>query len=303
MAQMELAGMPRRLFACTPSRLAAFEDCPRRYRMIYLDRPRPPRGPAWAHTSFGVSLHNALRRWWEEPFEQRTPVRAAQLVRLLWVADGFRDGEQSVAWRERAAEMAAGYVTGLDPAAEPRGVERSVAARTEGLAFSGRVDRLDDRNGELVIVDYKTGRRPSTEADARSSPALALYAMAAGRMLRRPCRRVELHHVPSGRVAVAEHTEESITRHVHRAESGAADAVAATEALRSGGDAERAFPPRTSGLCSWCDFRARCPEGQAAAPDRQPWDALGEVDPGSAAGAGASAGDVAASGGREATDV
>jgi RecB family exonuclease len=276
MAQMELAGMPRRLFACTPSRLAAFEDCPRRYRMIYLDRPRPPKGPAWAHTSFGVSVHNALRRWWEEPFELRTPARAAALVRLLWVDEGFRDSAQSVHWRERAAEMVGGYVTSLDPAAEPRGVERSVAARTEALAFSGRVDRLDERDGELVVVDYKTGRRPVTEQDVRSSPALALYALAAGRMLRRPCRRVELHHVPTGRIAVAEHTEDTIARHVRRAESVAADAVAATETLRSGGDPDRTFPPWPGSLCSWCDYRRLCPEGQAAGPERQPWDALGD---------------------------
>ncbi|MCK9893758.1 PD-(D/E)XK nuclease family protein [Frankia sp. AgB32] len=276
MAQMELAGMPRRLFACTPSRLAAFEDCPRRYRMIYLDRPRPPKGPAWAHASFGVSVHNALRRWWEEPFELRTPARAAQLARLLWVDEGFRDAAHSASWRERAAEMVAGYVTGLDPAAEPRGVERSVAARTEALAFSGRVDRLDERDGELVVVDYKTGRRPLTDADARSSPALALYALAAGRMLRRACRRVELHHLPTGRVAVAEHTEDSIARHVRRAESVAADAVGATEALRAGADPDQAFPPRPGNLCSWCDFRALCSEGQAVGPQRQPWDALGD---------------------------
>ncbi|CAO5182305.1 putative RecB family exonuclease [Frankia sp. AiPs1] len=291
MAQMELAGMPRRLFACTPSRLAAFEDCPRRYRMIYLDKPRPARGPAWAHTSFGVSVHNALRRWWEEPFALRTPARAAQLVRLLWVEEGFRDGEHSLAWRERAAELVAAYVTGLDPAAEPRGVERSVAARTEALAFSGRVDRLDERDGELVIVDYKTGRRPPTETDARSSPALALYAMATGRMLRRPCYRVELHHIPTGRVAAAEHTEESIARHVRRAESVAADVVAATERLRVSDDAEGTFPPRPGSLCSWCDFRHLCPEGQSAGPDRQSWDALGEVPPAAdAPGAGAGLG-------------
>ncbi len=268
--------MPRRLFACTPSRLAAYEDCPRRYRMIYLDRPKPPKGPAWAHTSFGVSVHNTLRRWWEEPFERRTPARAAQLARLLWVEEGFRDAAHSASWRERAAEMVAGYVSGLDPAAEPRGVERSVAARTDALAFSGRVDRLDERDGELVVVDYKTGRRPLTDVDARSSPALALYALAAGRMLRRACRRVELHHLPTGRVAVAEHTEDSIARHVRRAESVAADAVAATGALRTGADPDRAFPPRPGSLCSWCDFRALCPEGQLVGPRRQPWDALGD---------------------------
>ncbi|ONH53590.1 recombinase RecB [Frankia sp. CcI49] len=276
MDQMELAGMPRRLFSCTPSRLAAFEDCPRRYRMTYLDRPAPPKGPPWAHTSVGVSVHNALHRWWDVPLPARTPERAGGLLRMAWVTDGFRDREQSAAWRERAAAMVEGYTAGLDPAAEPRAVERQVATRTEQLAFHGRVDRLDQRDGELVVVDYKTGRRPLTEADARGSSALALYALAAGRMLRTPCRRVELHHLPSGTVAVAEHTDASLQRHVQRAESVASDITEATERLRAGADADAVFAPSPGPLCSWCDFRRHCPQGRAVSPDREPWEGLAE---------------------------
>jgi putative RecB family exonuclease len=95
--------------------------------------------------------------------------------------------------------------------------------RTEVLAVSGRLDRLDVRDGAdgevLVVVDYKTGRRELTVFDARSSLALALYARAAGRTFRRDCLRVELHHVPSGEVVGHEHTVESLQRHLARAES------------------------------------------------------------------------------------
>ncbi len=57
--------------------------------------------------------------------------------------------------------------------------------------MSGRIDRLDDRrgadgSGELVVVDYKTGRHVLTTDDARTSLPLALYALAAERVLRRP---------------------------------------------------------------------------------------------------------------------
>jgi len=271
MAQLLLDEMPRRLFTCTPTRLAAFEDCPRRYRMSYLDRPAPPKGPPWAHTSLGVSVHNALHRWWDEPEPRRTPARAAELLHACWVQEGWRDDEQSAAARERAAEMCARYATGLDPTAPPRAVERQVATRTDVLALHGRVDRLDERDGELVVVDYKTGRRPPEPDDARTSPALALYAFASERMLRQRCRRVELHHLPTGRVVEAEHTDESLARHIRRAESIAADAVDATERLAAGQPADATFPPRPGPLCSWCDFRRHCPEGRAAGPERTPW--------------------------------
>src|SRR5256885_12225362 len=71
--------MPRRLYSCTPTRLATWLDCPRRYRMSYLDRPVPPKGPPWAHNSLGASVHNALAGWWRLPLAQRTPDAAGGL--------------------------------------------------------------------------------------------------------------------------------------------------------------------------------------------------------------------------------
>jgi putative RecB family exonuclease len=56
-----------RLFSCTPSRLTAWVDCPRRYRMTYVDKPRPKGGPPWAHNSLGASVHSALAGWWRLP--------------------------------------------------------------------------------------------------------------------------------------------------------------------------------------------------------------------------------------------
>ncbi|GIH77421.1 RecB family exonuclease [Planobispora longispora] len=322
MDQLPLEGMPRRLYACTPSKLNTWLDCPRRYRFTYLDRPAPQRGPRWAHNSVGVSVHNALAAWWREPYDRRSPEMAGVLLGNGWIGDGFRDAEQSSAWRGRAREMVTGYTATLDPSAEPVGVERTVATRTSVIALSGRVDRLDQRGEELVVVDYKTGRRPLTADDARTSLALAVYAIASSRMLRRPCRKVELHHLPTREIVEWEHTDESLARHLSRAEEIAIEAAEADERYRAwagsassagsadsgaagarrqgsrtaGGPGSRAtgpggavqtppevppeidalFPPNTGPLCSWCDFRRHCPDGQAAAPDKAPWDGLAD---------------------------
>jgi RecB family exonuclease len=159
---------------------------------------------------------------------------------------------------------------------------------------SGRIDRLDGRDGELVVVDYKTGRHLLSTDDARGSLALALYALAAERTLRRPCRRVELHHLPTGRVISWEHQPESLQRHLSRAEEIAAECSAAEAALAEQAPAaaaapgagradtgavdpavvDRLFPPRTGSQCGWCDFRAHCPEGSARYPAKEPWAGL-----------------------------
>jgi RecB family exonuclease len=281
--QALLAGMPERLYSCTPTRLGAWLDCPRRYRMIYLDRPAPGKGPPWAHNSLGAAVHNALAAWWRLPVVRRTVAAAGDALERGWIDEGFAGPQQSAAHRQRARQMVETYVAGLDPASEPAGVERTVGLRTSRIAVSGRIDRLDVRpaagGSELAVVDYKTGRRALTTEDARSSLALALYALAAARVLRRPCRRVELHHLPSGEVHAVDHTDEGLARHLRRAEAVAAECAAADRRYADPAARAEAFPPRPGPGCGWCDYRAHCQEGAAASPARRPWDGL-EAGPG-----------------------
>ena len=270
-----LDGMPTRLYPCTPTRLLTWLDCPRRYRFAYLDRPAPPKGPPWAHTGLGTSVHTALASWWRLPLRERAPERGAGLVREGWVREGYRDEAQSREVRERAAAWVRSYLADVDPRAEPLGVERTVSAPTATLVLSGRVDRIDERpDGTVVVVDYKTGRRPPSDDDARGSLALGVYAVAAARTLRRPCAVVELHHLPTGTVAAASHGPDGLARKVAEAESIAREARAADEAYARGDITEETFPARPSSMCSWCDFRSVCPQGRAAAPQRDPWDAV-----------------------------
>jgi len=269
--QLALDGMPARLVRTTPARLATWAGCPRRYRMTYLDRGTSARGRAWAHHTLGAVVHLALRALFELPPAQRTPAAAAAQVDRHWSAEGFRDPAQAAVHRERARGWLADYATDLDVDAHPVGLERWVSVTTPRMVAEGRVDRIDDRGAELVVVDYKTSRTPPTGADARDSRALALYAVATRYTLRRPCRRVELHHVPTGEVAAWQHDDAILGRHLAEAADAAEQAAAAAELLDAGGDPDTLFPPRTSPRCSTCEVRWRCPEGRAAAPELEPW--------------------------------
>jgi putative RecB family exonuclease len=267
-------GMPTPLYAASPSRLLAFLDCPRRYRFQYLDSPRPAPRPQRAHTSIGLATHNALRDWWDLPRSERTATAGTAILRRAWIETGFRDPDQSARWRQKVGGEVEAYLGSVDPDRQPRGIERTVAMRTAVLALVGRVDRIDERDGELVIVDYKTSRRPCTDEEARTSLPLALYAAAAWRMFRLRCVRVELHHVPTGTVAGHTHTEESLQRKLDEAGSIASEARQADASFAREGAASSAFPPLPSALCAWCDYRAACPEGQQMGPEKSAWAAL-----------------------------
>ena len=226
-----------------------------------------------------MAVHNALRDWWDLPVEQRSPAAGAELVRTSWIDVGFRDADQSIEWRERAQRQVVDYLGDVDPAHQPLGIERTVSLKTDVFTLQGRIDRLDDRAGELAVVDYKMSRWQPTDDDARTSLPLALYAAAVWKMFRRKCVRVELHHLPSGAVASHEHTGESLKRKIDEAESIAHDARRAEEDYAEFGADSSRFPAKVGPICQWCDFRAHCPAGQAVGPEKSDWAALEQPAP------------------------
>jgi RecB family exonuclease len=280
-----------RLRKAIPARLDRWLTCPRQYRLQHVDLPAPPRAPQTTPQRIGTAVHGTMSRL----FDGTAPVtvdRALTLLLEAWPAEplAWRDREQSAEWLAAAALWVRQYVSTLPPGLVVLGTERQVAApaRTVGLAIEGRVDRVDDRGGAPVVVDYKTGRRPPSDTDARSSMTLALYLIATWRTWRRRAVRAELHHLPSGVIAVAEHDEASLRRHLDRAADVMRDITVAADTLEGAADGEREdaaaelFPARPSALCPHCPFHRRCPEGQAYLPPRLPWEHLDHPETASA---------------------
>jgi RecB family exonuclease len=225
-------------------------------------------------------VHTALARWWQLPRDRRTPDAGGALLAECWLTSGFRDDAQSFAVRERTRRQVQRYLAGVDPDHPPVAIERTVAVRTPNAVLWGRVDRVDDRGGEgVVVVDYKSGRSVLTVDDARTSLALAIYAAATARTLRRPCTRVELHHLPTGDVLAWEHTEESLEEHLQGADSVAVELRSLDERYdqMSPAEADEAFPARVAPRCGWCELRSACPPGRVV-PPRPPWEGVVESD-------------------------
>lgn len=271
-----------------PAALEAWTACPRRYRFAYVERRPPTHRGGWAHTTLGAATHAALARWWRLDPAERTPQRVASVVDEVWTDDGFADEAMSARWRGRARTMVADYVevetsrravleaVGMG---EPRRVETVVGVRaSDDVALMGKPDRVDERpaaaGSELVVVDYKTTRRPPESDDVRVSRTLAVYAAAAESTLGRPATRVELHHLPTGRVGIWRHDEESRGRHVRRAAGVARDCRRAEDEVAAGAPPDEVFPAAPGRLCPWCDYREACPEGMAVGPAAKPWEAL-----------------------------
>lgn len=116
----------------------------------------------------GTAVHDVLQRWFEQdpadPAKLRDHAlamladeRTHPLVRALWQPRLM----EAIEWL--AAELTAMREVGRDVLA----VERWGEAEVAGVTLSGRFDRIDTLpGGGLAIVDYKTGKAPSSRAVA-----------------------------------------------------------------------------------------------------------------------------------------
>lgn len=237
------------------SRIDTYRTCPRMFRYRYVDRL--PGRPAPA-LSFGTSIHEALERFYdrklpEEPSEE-------DLVGFLydaWDTSGFQDVDRTeqTRWYRQGQDVLRRYhrrVTGRYRL--PVATEAWFELPFEDAVVVGSIDRVDDDDGVLRVVDYKTNKRVKDRDRVKRSLQLSLYALACEHLYGELPATVALDFVVAGRQIVVD---------VDDLDLGAArDAVSDTARAVLDGR----YEPTPMRLCDWCDFRAVCPawEGQDA---------------------------------------
>jgi RecB family exonuclease len=177
-----------------------------------------------------------------------------ELFKRLWVRDGSGGREQQQRERERGAEALRAWYGRTDTGVVPHATELGLQAAWGDIVLKGRLDRLDADPGGgrgLVVVDYKTGRRPVSQESADTDEALTIYAALVERRLGRPVTRMVLDYVVAGTQVVTERPPEVLRQRLD-------DVLDTAATLR----ADQEYRPRTGPWCAGCDLLKRCPDGQ-----------------------------------------
>jgi RecB family exonuclease len=139
----------------------------------------------------------------------------------------------------------------------PLHAERPFLLRLEGFTVGGRIDAVyGDPDGAWEVVDWKTGRRPADD-DPLAALQLDLYGLACVEIWGKRSEDVTLTYL-----YLASGDEVS-----HPMEQPDAVKARVTEALRSI-DAG-AFHATPGPHCTYCDFRAFCPDGRSWLAERR----------------------------------
>ena len=242
----------------SPSRVDAFTSCPLQFRFASIEKlPEPPSIPA----TKGSLVHRAL----ELLFMLDPPERSheAGLTALDQAATEFQsdkewiglgldaEGEQRVL--DDAEKLVRTYFTMEDPTqVRAIGLELRLEVPVGSLHLRGIIDRLDlNEQGELIVVDYKTGKPPRVNNEQSKLGGVNFYAFLCQQFFGRRPAEVRLMYVATGETIVARPTEQTVNFLPKRTLA----VWGAVEKACSSGN----FQPRQGPLCNYCSFQAWCP--------------------------------------------
>jgi putative RecB family exonuclease len=242
----------------SPSRAADFKTCPLLYRLRAIDRVPEPPSPDRAR---GTLVHAVLERLFDLPASGRTPAAAADLVAPQWqrlvaaepgLATLTADGDDQLLASARS--LLDGYFAVEDPRRlEPDERECLVEVVIEdGLTLRGYVDRLDvAADGQLRVVDYKSGGAPREAFEARALFQLKFYALVLWRTRGEVPAVLRLLYLKDAEACDYRPEAEELRRFERTL-------VALWRAIEAATTA-RHFRPTPGRLCDWCSYQGLCP--------------------------------------------
>ncbi len=263
----------------SPSRIADFTSCPLKFRYRSIDRlPERPGSEALR----GTIVHKVLEDLFDRPREERTEQFAIDdLARAFEAVVASQPNarfalDASLPWPDGEGEASAGAVASfLDslPAFISRYFvverpdtfdashrERYVRGQLDDdLWLNGFVDRIDIApGGEVRIVDYKTGRKPSRGFEDKALFQLRCYALLWEQEHDQPVYRLLMLYLGDGERLVEDPRRADIDRTRERVR-------AVWQEMKRANDSAR-WEARPSRLCDWCSFQQRCPAKSGHTP-------------------------------------
>ena len=243
----------------SPSKVSSFTNCPLAFRLAVIDRLPDPSS---AVAVKGTLVHSALEGLiWNHPAGQRTPAVALAELEAAWQVlqgdpefEGLAlDDEQAATFRADAEVLVGNYFELEDPdRVRTLGVELGLEADLGHLRLRGIIDRLDlTDDGDLVVIDYKSGKAPSARFERAKMAGVHIYALLCEQVLGRAPVEVRLLYLRDPIVVTAAPSQQTIRGQRQRT-------IAVWQAIERACTSED-FRPRPSPLCRFCNFRSMCP--------------------------------------------
>jgi putative RecB family exonuclease len=247
------------------SRIGCFENCPRKYKFQYIEKP-PIEIAEGIEAFLGTVVHTVLEACYKLVSFGRPPneEELLSLYQRTWTETYpaevkiVREGVTADDYFRLGQTALRKYSTRHHPFDQETtlGLERNVSFALdpdEKYTMTGFIDRIGrDGSGRLRIHDYKTSATLPTQPEADADAQLALYQLAVETMWPNS-NGIELvwHYLQFDVELISHRTPEQLTR-LRQEYIGKIRRIEAATELEN-------FPTQESALCNWCEYVALCP--------------------------------------------
>ncbi len=237
----------------SPSKIDTYLSCPRKYLYLYeYGIPTPEK----FFFAFGKSFHKVLEKLIKEIYEtefgfKEYYMRFVNLLKSYWIDDGYESREQMKEYFEKAIKVADDIIRKELKRKKERKVlkvERSVSLFLPELnvTINGIVDRIDEVNGFLEVIDYKTSKSMKNNEELKEDVQLYIYKNAVEKLFEKKVSKVVLWYVLNDNyveVSAGEIYEGAVKSKIEKVVKG----------IREGD-----FECKPSFMCNFCEFRDIC---------------------------------------------
>jgi len=250
----------------SPSRASQFKTCPKQFKYANVDKILEPTNEVQAK---GTTVHQALEDLFDLPSDERTTEKLHNLFREAWTKvrgndehhNLFSSIDEERDWGLEGLKLLNNYMTLEDPRSfEPVERERWVRGTIEDLNLRGILDRMDrNESGELIIVDYKSGKSPLAKYKEPRFFALKLYALLIKEETGEMPVELKLIYLQNSTI----HTLKVDNEILEQAKQEILEIWNNIKIAFQNND----FPPIKNALCDWCYYKPICPIYNPDAPD------------------------------------
>lgn len=235
------------------SQLQTYDNCPKKYAYNYIFKipslPKP-------YFDFGTAMHAVaedLIPEIEKKIHSKEIIytKAVKLLTKNWISNGYENETQEKEYFEKAINSLKKFIDReYELTKENRKTtfrEKKFNIEIEGKKITGIIDRIDETEKGLEILDYKTSNSCETEHSLKNNIQLGIYSIALKQMLRSNISSIGLWYLIHDKIIKISHeklNEEQIRN----------KAIQLIKNIE-----KKDFTPKPSNFaCTYCDFTNIC---------------------------------------------
>lgn len=237
------------------SRLSKFEQCPKSFRLHYIERL--PSEPGLA-LFFGSALHKVIEDLTEEHVEnEECAPFSIERAEELWQKAFAESGMVGANVYSEGANILRAFVReqGVVDSRDVLGVEKKFELEVGGfkvLGFIDRVMRVDDET--IEIIDWKSNRLLFSREDVDTSLQMSIYQVACAKLY--PwAKRIKLTFYM---------LRHGVKQETTRSQEQLDDALRYIETIARQTENGKSYPAKLNANCGYCDHRSQCSAYQRA---------------------------------------